>query len=218
MYTLQQLGWRECFARQIGAESALTPARVAEESRELYRIFCEHGEFLAELSGKLRHATVSRAGLPAVGDWVLAQLRLCENRATIHRVLQRSGKFSRKVAGRKTEEQILAANVDVLFLVSSLNRDFNLRRMERYLALAWDSGACPVIVLNKADLCENAEMFRAEAENAAMGTRVVLTSATRGDGLEELRTIMRRSDQGEQSSVTAALLGSSGVGKSTLIN
>ena len=209
---LKDLGWSEFFATQIekGSED-LVPARIAEENRELYRIFCAQGEFLAELSGKLRHATTSRADLPAVGDWILAQPRLGENRATIHRVLSRKGKFSRKIAGRKTEEQILAANVDIVFLVSSLNRDFNPRRIERYLTLAWDSGARPVIVLNKSDLCEDAEIFRAQAEDATLGSRVILTSATRGDGLAELRSIL-------QPALTGALLGSSGVGKSSLIN
>jgi ribosome biogenesis GTPase / thiamine phosphate phosphatase len=211
VYSLKELGWCERFEKQLANEAGLAPARVAEENRELYRVFCEQGEFLAELSGKLRHEIGSRADFPAVGDWVLVQLRSGENRATIQRVLQRGGKFSRKIAGRKTEEQIVAANVDVVFLVSSLNREFNPRRIERYLTLAWDSGARPVIVLNKADLCENAEAFRAEAEDAAMGARVILASAVRGDGLGDLEAIL-------QTGTTAALLGSSGVGKSSLIN
>jgi len=213
---LQELGWCDFFAQQLRSDLGLVPARVGEENHELYRLHCEQGEFLSELSGKLRHAIESRADLPAVGDWVLAQLRLRENRATIHRVLRRKGRFSRKIAGGKTEEQVIAANIDVLFLVTSLNRDFNTRRIERYLTLAWDSGARPLIVLNKADLCENAEAFRADATSVAMGARVVLTSATRGDGLEELRAILHGSHK--QSCVTAALLGSSGVGKSSLIN
>src|SRR5262249_51498208 len=158
------------------------------------------------------------AGLPVVGDWVLAQLRWRDGRATIHHLLRRKGKFSRKAAGRKTEEQVIAANIDVLFLVSSLNRDFNPRRIERYLTLAWDSGARPVIVLNKADLSEKAEGLCRDAECASMGARVVLTSATRGDGLAELRAILRAARGNEQSCLTAALLGSSGVGKSSLIN
>jgi ribosome biogenesis GTPase len=237
VFTLQELGWCEFFHtpgtheppyfEPVVFHPGLVPARVAEENRGLYRLFCEPGEFLAELSGKLRHAAESRAELPVVGDWVLAQLRLCGNRATIHRVLSRKGKFSRKTAGRKTEEQVIAANIDVLFLVSSLNRDFNPRRMERYLTLAWDSGARPVIVLNKADLCEKPEEFRIDAEAASMGARVVLASATRGDGLEELRAILRgaRAESGiccpapgQRRCLTAALLGSSGVGKSSLIN
>ena len=257
MYSLAELGWCEFFQTQFIEEATLVPARVAEENREIYRVLCEQGEFLAELSGKLRHATTSRADLPAVGDWVLAQLRLGENRATIHRVLRRKGKFSRKIAGRKTEEQIVAANVDVVFLVSSLNREFSPRRIERYLTLAWDSGARPVVVLNKADLCENAQALRTEAEDAAMGVPVILTSAASGAGLAELRAHLRGSEgphgstspahpscanslerigslnareraaavpslasgpPDEQSGLTAALLGSSGVGKSSLIN
>jgi len=234
VFSLQELGWCASFlaagthepqrcdsaGSEEGFHPGLVPARVAEENRGLYRLLCEPGEFLAELSGKLRHAAESRADLPVVGDWVLAQLRLRENRATIHHTLERKGKFSRKTAGRKTEEQIIAANIDVLFLVSSLNRDFSPRRMERYLTLAWESGARPVIVLNKADLCERQDTFRIDAEAASMGARVVLTSATRGDGLDELRAILRGASaaSGQQSCVTAALLGSSGVGKSSLIN
>ena len=219
MYSLKELGWSEFFEKQIANECELIPARLAEENRELYRVFCEQGEFLAELSGKLRHEIQSRADLPAVGDWVQVQPR-GENRATIHRVLQRKGKFSRKIAGRKTEEQIVAANVDVVFLVSSLNREFNPRRIERYLTLAWDSGARPVIVLNKVDLRESsdAEALCSEAECAAMGLPVILASATRGDGLRELRTVLRGDRVSSESGVTAALLGSSGVGKSSLIN
>lgn len=213
MFSLIELGWSSFFQKHPESNTGIVPGRVAEENRQLYRIFCEQGEFLAELSGKLRHEAVSRVDLPAVGDWVLARLRPNEDRATIYRLLQRKGKFSRKIAGRKTEEQIVAANIDVAFLVSSLNREFNLRRIERYLTLAWDSSAKPVIVLNKTDLCEdqNVATLRREAEDAAMGVRVILTSATRGDGLAELRAIL-------QPGVTGAFLGSSGVGKSSLIN
>jgi len=221
VYSLQELGWSDFFANQLqpsDAAAGLFPARVAKENRELYRIFCEQGDFLAERSGRLRHGTQSRADLPAVGDWVLVQLRLREHRATIHRVLQRRGKFSRKIAGRTTEEQIVAANVDVVFLVSSLNREFNPRRIERYLTVAWDSGARPIIVLSKCDLCENLEAFRTEAESAAKGARVVLASATRGDGLGEFRAILQNGAEQDGASLTAALLGSSGVGKSSLIN
>jgi ribosome biogenesis GTPase len=219
VYSLKELGWSEFFEKQVASESELIPARLAEENRELYRMFSEQGEFLAELSGKLRHEIQSRADLPAVGDWVQVQPR-GENRATIHRVLRRKGKFSRKIAGRKTEEQIVAANVDVVFLVSSLNREFNPRRIERYLTLASDSGARPVIVLNKVDLrgTSDAEALRSEAECASMGLLVILASATRGDGLPELRAMLRGDRVCTESCVTAALLGSSGVGKSSLIN
>jgi ribosome biogenesis GTPase len=219
VFTLLEMGWCDFFEEQVEEQDRdFIAARVAEENRGLYRILCRQGELQAELSGKMRHVTESRDGLPAVGDWVLTQTRPGEGRGTIQRVLRRKGKFSRKVAGRKTEEQIVAANVDVVFLVSSLNREFSARRMERYLTLAWDSGAKPVIVLNKADLCEDAEELRSQTEAVAMGARVVLTSATRGDGIEEMRALLRGGGEGEQSCVTAALLGSSGVGKSSLIN
>ena len=218
MYSLNDLGWSDFFASQIAepqTDGEVVAARVAEENREMYRLLSESGEFMAEVSGKFRHEITGRADFPAVGDWVLASTRSGEGRATVHQVLPRKSKFSRKIAGKKTEEQIVAANVDVVFLVSSLNSEFNLRRLERYVTLAWESGAQPVIVLNKSDLAEDPEEFRRRAEAAAIGVRVILTSAFRGDGMEEIREVMH----GESGAVkTAALLGSSGVGKSSLIN
>ncbi len=213
MFRLKDLGWNRFFEEQIAETESheLMPARVAEEARGLYRLYAESGERWAELAGKLRHEADSRADLPAVGDWVLAKPRSGEQRATIQRVFSRRRKFSRKSAGKKTEEQIVAANVDTVFLVSSLNREFNVRRIERYLSLAWESGARPIIVLNKADLCEDAAEWRKETEAAAMGALVHVVSAVRGDGLETLRECLRTGG-------TTALLGSSGVGKSTLIN
>ena len=222
MYPLEDLGWCEYFSSQSEASqtgSEFVPARVAEDNREIYRIVSATGEFLSELSGKFRHEILGRADFPAVGDWVLASLRESEGRATIHRVLKRRSKFSRKIAGRKTEEQIVAANVDVIFLVSSLNREFNPRRIERYLTLAWESGAKPVIVLNKCDLCENSDELLRGTEAATLGVRVILASAFRGDGIAEIREILQPGfAKTEASAATAALLGSSGVGKSSLIN
>ena len=231
MYALHDLGWCDFFSSQLvelELNSEIAATRVAEENREMFRLLSPQGEFMAEVSGKFRHEVTGRADFPAVGDWVLASTRKEESRATIHRVLNRKSKFSRKIAGKKTEEQIVAANVDVVFIVSSLNSEFNLRRLERYVALAWESGAQPVIVLNKSDLAENAEELRSEAEAAAIGVRVILTSALRGDGIEEIREMMlsapEESSSGEITSEkmpvtkTAALLGSSGVGKSSLIN
>ena len=247
MHSLEQLGWSDFFSSQCKeneteSEFAAAPARVAEENREMFRLLSVHGEFMAEVSGKFRHEITARADFPAVGDWVLASTRSDEGRATIHRVLQRKSKFSRKIAGKKTEEQIVAANVDVVFLVSSLNSEFNLRRIERYVTLAWESGAQPVIVLNKCDLCENPEDLRSQAVAAAIGVRVILASAFRGDGISEIREMMHSQpenpsaekstsenklsdDSAKETSVkemtgakTAALLGSSGVGKSSLIN
>jgi ribosome biogenesis GTPase len=231
VYSLEALGWCEYFSSQYKTdwESEMVPARVAEENREVCRIVCSEGEFLSELSGKFRHEISGRADFPAAGDWVMVTVRETEGRATIHRVLNRRSKFSRKSAGRKTEEQIVAANIDVVFLVSSLNREFNPRRIERYLTLAWESGAKPVIVLNKCDLCETAEEVLRETESVGMGVRVILASAFRGDGISEIRAVLQgntgdnKNEHDNDSttgraSVTAALLGSSGVGKSSLIN
>jgi ribosome biogenesis GTPase len=231
VYALHNLGWSEFFSAQLGdleLTSEIAAARVAEENREMYRLLSAEGEFMAEVSGKFRHEVAGRADFPAVGDWVLASTRKEESRATIHRVLNRKSKFSRKIAGKKIEEQIVAANVDVVFIVSSLNSEFNLRRLERYVTLAWESGAQPVIVLNKSDLSENPEGLRRKAEAAAIGVDVILTSALRGDGIEEIREMMHRVPGNPVSSEitcekislakTAALLGSSGVGKSSLIN
>jgi ribosome biogenesis GTPase len=231
VYTLQDLGWSDSFSSQLSElelNSETAAARVAEENREMFRLLSPQGEFMAEVSGKFRHEVTARADFPAVGDWVLASTRKEESRATIHRVLNRKSKFSRKIAGKKTEEQIVAANVDVVFIVGSLNSEFNLRRLERYVALAWESCAQPVIVLNKSDLAENAEELRREAEAAAIGVRVILTSALRGDGIDEIREIMRSAPEEKAAgdiptekmrvAKTAALLGSSGVGKSSIIN
>jgi ribosome biogenesis GTPase len=231
VYTLQDLGWSDFFSSQLSElelNSETAAVRVAEENREMFRLLSPQGEFMAEVSGKFRHEVTARADFPAVGDWVLASTRKEESRATIHRVLNRKSKFSRKIAGKKTEEQIVAANVDVVFIVGSLNSEFNLRRLERYVALAWESCAQPVIVLNKSDLAENAEELRREAEAAAIGVRVILTSALRGDGIDEIREIMRSAPEEKAAgdiptekmrvAKTAALLGSSGVGKSSIIN
>jgi ribosome biogenesis GTPase / thiamine phosphate phosphatase len=209
--SLQDLGWCDFFEKQWKSKHAdgMVRARVSEENRGLYKIISERGEEWAELRGKLRHEAASREMLPAVGDWVLAEGH--GERSTIHFVFARRSKFSRKSAGNKTEEQIVAANVDTVLLVSSLNREFNARRIERYLTLAWESGARPVVVLNKADLCENVVELRAAAEEAAMGVRTVVASTVSEEGIAELREIVRTGG-------TTALLGSSGVGKSSLIN
>jgi len=188
-----------------------TAGRVVLEHKHMYRVVTEQGEVLAEVSGKLRFQAAGRGDYPAVGDWVAVSVRPSEGRATIHGLLPRFSKFSRKVAGSVTEEQIVAVNVDTVFLVQALNQDFNLRRLERYLILAWESGANPVIVLSKADLCQDREEKLAEVETVAMGVPIHVTSALDGDGIGALAAYVRHGQ-------TVALLGSSGVGKSTLIN
>ena len=185
--------------------------RVAQEHKRLYRLFTEKGDVLAEVSGKMRHLAGERQDFPAVGDWVVCSIRAKEGKATIHAVLPRKSKFSRKIAGLTTEEQIVATNIDTIFLVNALNLDFNLRRIERYLLLAWDSGANPVIVLSKADLCEDIEEKIAELETIAFGVPIHAVSAINNEGFEQLTPYLKEGK-------TIALLGSSGVGKSTITN
>jgi ribosome biogenesis GTPase len=209
----EDLGWNSFFDQQVTDDERARwkPARVVWEGRQRYRVSTGDAEWRADLAGRIRHRATSRADLPAVGDWVLAALRPEEGTATIHRVLGRQSCFSRTAAGRSTEEQIIAANVDTVLLVTSLNRDFKLRRIERYLALTWESGARPVVVLNKADLCADPETWRDEMASASHGVPVRITSALRGDGMPALKEVIHAAG-------TTALLGSSGVGKSTLLN
>jgi ribosome biogenesis GTPase / thiamine phosphate phosphatase len=211
--TLDALGWAPFFDRQVtDAERArFMAARVVWEARERYRLSTGDAEWHGELAGRLRHRAASRGDLPVVGDWVLAEARPREARATIHRTLERRTRFSRGMAGRTTEEQIIAANVDTSLLVTSFNRDFNVRRIERYLALTWESGARPIVVVNKADLCTDPVTWTNDLSAVAQGVPILVTSAVRGDGLADLRNALREAG-------TTALLGSSGVGKSTLVN
>jgi ribosome biogenesis GTPase len=187
------------------------PARVVAEHRTSYRVQTDTAELPARISGRLRHQASNPAELPAVGDWVVVQASAESAEATIHRVLPRKSKFSRKVAGARAEEQIAAANVDTLWIVSSLDQDFSLRRIERYMALAWEGGANPVIVLTKSDLSDDADRRTCEVESIAFGTPVHTTSSVTRDGLSELNAYL-------SNDATVALVGSSGVGKSTLVN
>jgi ribosome biogenesis GTPase len=182
-------------------------------------VLCEHGELTAQVSGKYRHRAQWRSDYPAVGDWVAIDARPFEGQATIHQLLPRRTSFVRKAVlsggmpdtGGKTDNQVLAANVDVVLLVSSLNEEFNLRRIERFLTISWDSGAMPVIVLNKADLCDDPEAARAETEAVAIGVPIHVVSAADDSQLDELRQYLAKGQ-------TLTFLGSSGVGKSTIIN
>jgi ribosome biogenesis GTPase len=209
---LELLGWADDFAQSFadfGMAHAI-PARVVSEHKHLYSIQTEQGEFSAEITGKLRHQAAQAQDYPAVGDWVVATLRPTEHKAIVHQVLPRRSKFSRKAIG-KTEEQVIAANVDTAFLVSGLDHDFNPRRIERYLILTWESGANPVIILNKADVCPHVAACLADVETIAPGVPTLVLSAINSDGLAALAPYL-------QPGKTIALLGSSGVGKSTLTN
>jgi len=210
---LATFGWNDFFEAQFAPfrEKGFAAGRVAVEHRRAYRLYTAQGEMPAEAAGKLFYEAQGSADLPAVGDWVVIRQLPGEHKAVIHAALPRRSKFSRKAAGLHTEEQIVAANIDTVFLVSSLNQDFNLRRIERYLALAWESGALPVVVLNKADLCAHVDERLAQVAAAAPGVELLVVSAVTGQGLNALREYLRDNK-------TGAFLGSSGVGKSSLIN
>ncbi|MCH8808017.1 MAG: GTPase RsgA, partial [Planctomycetes bacterium] len=156
---LAELGWSPVFEAHFEPfeRRGLSPARVVREERLTYEICGEHEAMTAVISGKLRFEAASAADLPAVGDWVAVEPRPAEGRATIHAVLPRHSVFARRAAGTGGAQQVAAANIDHVFLVSGLDGDFNPRRIERYLTVAWNSGAAPVVVLNKADLESHAD-------------------------------------------------------------
>jgi ribosome biogenesis GTPase len=211
--SLTAFGWTPHWQTHFTPHDAdgLAPGRVISEHRNAWFIATAHGELLAEISGRLRHDAQSRADLPAVGDWVAAQCLPAEGKAVIRAILPRRSHFRRLAAGARTEQQVLAANVDTVFLVSGLDGDFNLRRIERYLTQAWESGASPVILLNKADLCPDVERRVAQVRDRAVGAPVHVLSAARHEGLDELRPYLAPGK-------TVVFLGSSGVGKSSIVN
>ncbi|HBB33705.1 MAG TPA: ribosome small subunit-dependent GTPase A [Cyanobacteria bacterium UBA8803] len=210
---LQLLGWSSFFANSFKSQwpSEYTVGRVALEHKNTYILYTEQGELSAEVTGKMRYQAAERQDFPAVGDWVVISVKQGEKKATIHSILPRKSKFSRKTVGAKTEEQIIATNVDTAFLISGLDGDFNIRRIERYLIMVWESGANPVIILNKADLCDDVAARREDVEAIAFGVPIVVLSALTNEGLDALTPYLIPGQ-------TIALLGSSGVGKSTLTN
>ena len=210
--TLEDLGWSPEFASAFDQYRAKgwQPARVSLEHTHIYRVLSPDGEHLARVSGRLRHRAQGRAAFPAVGDWVAVE-HAGGRDVRLHAVLPRKGRFSRRAAGDVTEEQVVAANVDVVFLVSGLDHDFNPRRIERYLLTASESGASPVIVLNKADLVDDVGPFVEEVAPLAAGVPIVAVSARIHASVGELRRFLGHGR-------TGALLGSSGVGKSSIVN
>jgi ribosome biogenesis GTPase / thiamine phosphate phosphatase len=213
MVALESLGWNDRFARAFEPHAApgVVPGRVSLEHQHIYRVLTREGEALARVAGRLRHEASASVEYPAVGDWVSLRTRPGDPRPTILAILPRQSRFSRKVAGDTTREQIVAANIDTVFLAMGLDADFNVRRIERYLVTAWESGAQPVVLLTKSDLADEVELRVAEVEAIANGAPVLPTSARANHGLEVLRPYLKPG-------LTVAILGSSGVGKSTLIN
>src|SRR4030066_214038 len=193
---LWQLGWCSFFENPFQGVKVTgsIPARVVSESKGSFQVSSEYGELTAKISGKMRYRAGEEKQYPAVGDWVVVKPLIKEHKGIIHAVLPRKSKFSRKVAGERTEEQIVSANVDTVFIVSGLDggRNLNLRRIERYLTLAWSSGASPVIVLNKVDLCPDANLYIKRVEDIAPGIRIHPVSAKKRIGLDALRNYLTK--------------------------
>ncbi len=211
--SITEWGWNSYFEAfwRDGERVNAVPARVIAQQRELWRVAGDFGEGWATVSGKLRLAAEEGADWPAVGDWVVVEVHGVDTTAAIQEVLPRRSTFVRKSPGKKMEEQVIAANVNTALLVSALDGDFNPRRVERYLAQCWESGAKPVIVLNKADACEETRERATEMKRVAIGTPVCAVSAKTGQGFVELEEFLKPRE-------TLALLGSSGAGKSTIAN
>lgn len=211
---LSLYGWKsqlEKASEKLGGEGRI-PGRVSAEHRGEYSVVTAEGELRAEIAGRLRLGIQRGNGeRPAVGDWVMLTNSAEADRGIIHVVLPRWTKLSRKAAGREDVEQVIAANVDVVFIVSSLDHDLNQRRLERYLSVVGESGARPVIVLTKTDLCPDLAKAREMVQRVAPGVLVHAVNPLTGEGMEELAALL-------VPGLTVALVGSSGVGKSTLLN
>lgn len=223
-------GWNDKFEQELEKlkNKEFMPARVVRQEKGYYHIQCEYGEVTAEVSGKFRYNTKSISDFPAVGDWVAVKLINEGKSAIIYGILPRKSSLTRKapisggrkvreingmkmVIGGATEEQVIAANIDVLFFVMALDNDFSIKRMERYLTVGFNSGAIPVIVLNKVDLCTDLEEKLSEIEKISIGVSVHCISAMKNEGIEALRQYIGIGK-------TIGLFGSSGVGKSTISN
>ena len=208
---MKQYGLSEAFVKSVYNFSDLTVARILSQEKGIYRLVSSHGEKWGEISGRFHYDVQAKSEYPAVGDFVMVDWNKSGGNAVIRHVLPRKSCFIRKAAGVKNEEQVVAANIDTVFLCMSLNNDFNLRRLERYVSIAWNSGAVPVVVLTKADLCEDLDSKLIEVSSIAAGVDVLVTNTINQDGYEEIYPYLTEGK-------TIAFIGSSGVGKSTLIN
>jgi ribosome biogenesis GTPase len=216
---LPALGWNDRFASLLAAEApGLAAGRILSEERGQYVVASATGEGPASPSGRLRHDSEldPTAAWPAVGDWVALEPFSADQAGTEHRLIQRvlprrTAVVRQSPGDRRMPTQVLAANVDVVFVVTSVNQEFNVRRLERYMTVAWESGATPIMILSKSDLTEDVESFVLAAEAAAPGVDVIAVSAITGDGLDTLRAHLGPGR-------TVVFTGSSGVGKSSIVN
>jgi ribosome small subunit-dependent GTPase A len=212
--TIETLGWNAGLQEQLEKlnHKGLLPGRVAVEDKHHFVIFADRGTFIGKVTGRFLHENRSRATHPKVGDWVaFTEVPNEEEKAQIHYVLPRRTKLSRKVVGRETEEQVIVTNVDIAFIVQALDISFNPALLQRHLAMVLDGGVKPVIVLNKADLCDDILGKLATVERIAADAPVIAVSAKTGRAMDSLTQLVRPGQ-------TIVFIGASGVGKSTLIN
>jgi len=211
---LTRLGWNAGRDAQFAPYLAkgFIPARVAVEDKHFYRVWTADAELTAQVTGKFIHESRhDHSVLPKVGDWVAIKLVPNEEKAAVQAVLPRTTQITRKTSGRNTSAQILATNIETVFLVAAADPTFNTARLERMLVMGRESGARPVVILNKIDLCDDLETRLAEATQAAGDALVLAVCALTGRGMIKLSAQIKKGD-------TVAFIGTSGVGKSSLIN
>ena len=202
---MKNLGLNERFIKESSIYEDLTIGRITSQHKDLYEVITENGKIKAQVSGKFRFNASNVSDFPAVGDFIMLDDEI------IHHVLTRKSAFIRKASGTSNNEQIVAANIDTVFICMSLNNDFNLRRLERYIGIGWDSGATPVVVLTKSDLCSDLDSKLLLLDEVAIGLDVIVTSSMEEDGYLSVKKYITTGK-------TVAFIGSSGVGKTTLIN
>lgn len=208
---LIKYGLSNRFAQEATMYGDLVLARITEQHRGLYKVVCEQGTRTAIISGKLRYSSDIASDLPAVGDWVMIGDFGNASSSVIHHILHRKSVFARQAAGTGNDVQVIAANIDTIFICMSLNADFNLRRLERYLTVAWDSMATAIIVLTKSDLCADLTAKLDEIKTVSVDVPVIVCSSENGNGFNDINSMVGMGK-------TIAFIGSSGVGKSTIIN
>lgn len=211
MNNLENFGVSQRFITEATLYPVHSLARVISQHKGMYRIITEEGERFAEISGKFSYEVQTLSQYPAVGDFVMVTIGNVDSPSIIHTVLTRKSVFERTSLNLTDQTQVIAANIDIVFICMSLNLNYNLSRIERYLSIAWDSGAKPIIILTKSDLCEDTVTILAEIERVALGCDIIVTSAFDETTITTLHAHL-------QKGITASFIGSSGVGKSTLIN
>lgn len=213
MNSLKTLGWNSFFENQFEEykKSGFVPGRISVENKNNFSVLTETGELTAEISGKLMYTADSNSQLPKTGDWVALSVFDGESNGIIHNVLERQTKVSRKKPGKTTDEQVIITNVDFIFVVQSLDNNFNINRLERYLATVYQSGAEPIVILSKADLCEDVDSKIDEIKKSHSNVKIIAVSSFQKVGIDEIIDLL-------ECGKTYAFLGSSGVGKSTIIN